>query len=570
MRNELQHIERIDQYLNNELSATDTIAFEQELQNNSTLQTQLETQKLLKQAALRKAIKADIAKYGGSSSMGFNWSKWLGVTGIIALIIGALWLGKDVFSTTENNNEHNQLATIQKDSTKVDMDTLVTVPTDSISQDETTLASNSKASEKPKSKEITYSEDTYCGGLKTWVKPDIQTHTIDPSKGATIEGKEGSLVIVPSDAFVDKNGTIIKENVTLEIVEALKVSDMLAYNLTTMNGDKPLQTGGMLYIQPYVNGEKVNINPDRPLYVEIPTDEYNPDMLAWNGKIDENGNIDWQNPQPLKRYLTKVDFNNLDFLPNGFADAVAAGMPFKSYKKADKKLVDSLYYSIGDYQTTTSKSNLGLNTNNLAPSKIFPNDSSINKIRYLRGNTILEGLVVNEQGQPAENAQVTIIQNGRLNKKPIATNKNGEFIFDKLETGTFVVVANGLNNTGVTSTPYSSNDVDSIKIVKPLILASRNNLNRDLVSVKTTENNPSGDNSGINNKNSCFIAPQSIQTIKSEAFANTFLATKEFEQRLKVLHQMPNAQELFDLYVNNLSKDLHEVDAKVAAKLTWS
>src|SRR5690606_20514681 len=42
----------------------------------------------------------------------------------------------------------------------------------------------------------------------------------------------------------------------------------------------------------------------------------------------------------------------------------------------------------------------------------------------------------------------------------------------------------------------------------------------------------------------------------------------EFEQRLKVLHQMPNAQDLFDLYVNNLGKDLHKVDAMVAAKLT--
>jgi TonB family protein len=556
MRNELQHIERIDQYLNNELSALDKNAFEQELQANKTLQTQLETQKLLKQAALRKAIKADIAKYGGSS-MGFNWSKWLGITGIIVLIIGALWLGKDVFSTTENNVEQNQLVIAQKDSTNNDLVTLVAVPKDSISADKTTLTSNSNTLEKPKNKEVTYSEDTYCGGLKTWVKPDIQTHTIDHSKGATIEGKEGSLVIVPSDAFVDKNGSIVKETVTLEIVEALKVSDMIAYNLTTMNGDKPLQTGGMLYIQPYVNGEKVGINPKRPLYVEIPTDEYNPNMMAWNGKIDENGDVDWQNPQPLKRYLTKVDFDNLDFLPNGFEEAVAAGMPFKSYKKADKKLVDSLYYSIGIQQKP-----IEFNNNIKSDTGDYKRKSKFKGLRvgagefmrfYLRGKTVLVGRVVNEQGQAVNKAVVNIYQNGKLNKKPIYTNSNGEFIFKKLESGNFNVSASGSNNVYAYSEPFTAKGEDSIKIVRPLVLMPRPN----------GKWNPKMSRDSMD----CYIEPQSIQTIKTDAFSNTFLATKEFEQRLKVLHQMPNAQELFDLYVNNLTKNLHEVDALVAAEL---
>ncbi len=556
MRNELQHIERIDQYLNNELSATETIAFEQELQNNSTLQTQLETQKLLKQAALRKAIKADIAKYGGSSSMGFNWSKWLGVTGIIVLIIGAIWLGKDVLSKTENNNEHNQLATAHKDSTKVKMDTFVTVPTDSISQGETALTTNSNASEKPKNKETTYSEDTYCGELKTWVKPDIQKYTIDPSKGATIEGKDGTLVIVPSDAFVDNNGIIIKENVTLEIVEALKVSDMIAYNLTTMNGDKPLQTGGMLYIQPYVNGEKVEINSKRPLYVEIPTDEYNPSMMAWNGKIDENGDIDWQNPQPLKRYLTKVDFDNLDFLPNGFEEAVAAGMPFKSYKKADKKLVDSLYYSLG---ITTTNSKKEYDCNFYDKDNLFEGSLSDTKFP-----AVFSAEIMQSSSTPVKNGYVELRIMDKVFGKGM-TDNNGKIIIEKLPIGTCQVkvcfdgqvrYVNGIvlkeNRGPITVQQINVNNITPV--VKTTI--TKDDSNKNLTT-----------NSNNSNKVTCFINPLSVQTIKSDNFSNTFLATKEFEQRLKVLHQMPNAQQLFDLYVTNLSKDLHVVDSMVAAEL---
>src|SRR5690606_26012945 len=66
----------------------------------------------------------------------------------------------------------------------------------------------------------------------------------------------------------------------------------------------------------------------------------------------------------------------------------------------------------------------------------------------------------------------------------------------------------------------------------------------------------------------CHINPTSIMAVKTDNFSQTFLATKEFEQRLKVLHKIQNAQSLFDLYVNNTDKNLWEVDEMVVQKLS--
>jgi hypothetical protein len=66
----------------------------------------------------------------------------------------------------------------------------------------------------------------------------------------------------------------------------------------------------------------------------------------------------------------------------------------------------------------------------------------------------------------------------------------------------------------------------------------------------------------------CFISPASVRAIREWFFSETFLATKEFEKRLKALHQMKNGQELLEIYVNNVTRDLSEADRLVAAQLS--
>lgn len=63
----------------------------------------------------------------------------------------------------------------------------------------------------------------------------------------------------------------------------------------------------------------------------------------------------------------------------------------------------------------------------------------------------------------------------------------------------------------------------------------------------------------------CGINPASISAIQSKKFEKTFIATREFEARLKIIYKSCNT-EILELYINNLGKDLWEID-QMAAEL---
>lgn len=64
---------------------------------------------------------------------------------------------------------------------------------------------------------------------------------------------------------------------------------------------------------------------------------------------------------------------------------------------------------------------------------------------------------------------------------------------------------------------------------------------------------------------SCGINPLSVKALKNPKFQNTFIATKEFEVRIQFIHKTCR-QDVLDLYVNNVDKNLSDVD-KMAADL---
>lgn len=464
MRTELEIIEKIDQYLTGQLSDAEKINFEQELANNPSLQQQLETQQLIQKATIRKAIKTDVLKYGGGKNKSFLFLKGLGIILVLLIAIGFMYFLNQPKEVADNTVDSNPTISTTEEGNK-DFDS------NSVNSDTSKIAEkpahvSPKAQKRSTKNTTTTNIHKQFGGLNTWIEPDVQRFNVNPSNGAIIEGKDGTLIIVPSNAFVDEHGDIIRESVSLEMVEALKVSDMIAYNLTTMNGEKPLTSGGMVHLEAQSKGKTVLINPDRPIYMEIPTDNYNPDMKAWEGIVDEQGNIDWQNPKQLNRYLTTVNFDLLDFIPEGFADAVEVGLPFKGHDKSSDDLVNTLYYSL------------------------------IKKIH-----------IMEEESKPIDEkkskSHSIAIGNWKTIKKSNSSN------LDEAE--------NNIQNT------------------------------RDYTI--------------------CHIDPMSVKTIKTDNFANTFIATKEFEQRLRILHKIPNSQKYFDLYINNLNKNLWEIDEMIAKQI---
>lgn len=182
-------------------------------------------------------------------------------------------------------------------------------------------------------------------GEKQWADADklipSQQFTINTAIDTVIETQGGIVMYIPKGSFLDDNGNTITGNVDFEVKEALNTAQIVMGGLSSMSGDKLLESGGMFYVNARQDGKTVKINPENGIYTEVPTDEVNPNMQLFEGKRMENGSIDWINPTPLEKFLTPVDINLLNFYPPKYEPKLAE----LGLDVTNKKYKDSLYYS---------------------------------------------------------------------------------------------------------------------------------------------------------------------------------------------------------------------------------
>ena len=526
MRDSLNIYEQIDNYLSNNMSADELSAFKNQLTKNPELQQMVENQKLMIQAQQRKILRSEIVAIANGG--GFSYGNVLGGIVVAVALTAAVWFGTrpEVVNKIINTTE---LA--------IELDTI---------SDEAVSTSNVE--------KLSYAEDTECGGHKTWVAPDSQIFPINPSKGATIEGKQGMLIIVPKDAFIDDKGILIKTPVELELVEALTLEDMVLYDLATLSDGKLLESGGMFYINPTSNGENVNINPQRPFYIEIPTNEVKPGMMAFKGEVAEDGTLNWIEPKPLKKFLARIDLNNLDFLPEGFDGGVEDGLPFKRHKKISENLIDSLYYSLTDIEEV----------NEVKLSGKTKGESSWSGNALPKGNVTVTGKI-NLLGKGI----ATVYLGNENGSSVVKSTSDGNYIFSKIPADAYRlnVVTSYVNLGKVNYEVVYSADVtvknQGVVQLKDIVL-NEGVGNSDILS------NSQADLSLIDNKNRnevCGVDPLTIKAIRTSNFANTYVATSEFEERLRVLHKLDNGQELLDVYLSRLGEDMYISDSIVMTKV---
>ena len=151
---------------------------------------------------------------------------------------------------------------------------------------------------------------------------ESQFFEIHGNEDNVIEGEKGTIVVMPKGCFKDNDGNVVTSDIKIELAEALSQSDILLSNLNTTANGKLLETDGMLYFNATSNGKQLIINTKMPIRIEMPTDKKKPNMKAYTGTRDKNGNMNWSNPQEIINYLTTVDINTLNFLPNGFQTIV--------------------------------------------------------------------------------------------------------------------------------------------------------------------------------------------------------------------------------------------------------
>ena len=469
MRKELEQIEKIEQYLKDELSTAERVSFEVELANDPILPSQLSFQadlvSNLHRIGLRLSTKAAYKKY--------LIKKFALISAAVIGVLTFITIATIYFSPSTNSPKDEST-----DEFGTDVESVIStewetpkVVTDSLYEDgdssSTVIDEIDSISMEAFQPEIAPIRSIYLPENDPLFAEanellNQELFEIDPVRDTVIESENGIVVYIPANAFDTQS-----REVDFILQEAMTPAAIMYSGLNTMaeSGDE-LETGGMFYLDAFANGKRVDLL--KKLTVDIPSDPTKTGMQLYEGAKDEAGQILWKNPQDFTKPLLPVEITSLDFYPPGYEKQM------NTWGYLNKAFIDSLYYS-------------------------FAADCG-------------------EENEPS--LQSSIIAN-EIPHLRVDSKRNRE--------------------------RFKRNVSDERKAPLPVELLD----------------------SAIVTNSDCVINPASIQTIWNKKFNHTNLATKEFEERMPWIHRTcENA--ILDLYIQNLDKNLYEVDQMAAEQLDGS
>lgn len=162
---------------------------------------------------------------------------------------------------------------------------------------------------------------------------------IDAEKDYILEVGNDLVVSIPKGAFIDKNGNPIEGEIRFVINSGIDIEEKIEKGLFDTYEGKLLATYKDLAIEATQNGKELDYNSKVPIVVDVITGQI--------GKLNlfKSNNNNWELKETVK-YLEKYPIKDLDFLPEGFEEAAKQVIPFGKYKKATKKEIENLYYSL--------------------------------------------------------------------------------------------------------------------------------------------------------------------------------------------------------------------------------
>lgn len=381
-------------------------------------------------------------------------------------------------------------------------------------------------------------------------KLESQVFKLNPLRDTIIETKNGLVFSIPAKAFLNKQGVSPAEPIDLEIKEAMTASEIMKVGLSTMSNGKLLETGGMFYVNARLGAENLTIDKSKPINANVPVNNNKKGMMLFKGERMKDGSINWIDPAPLKQLLTTVDITKLNFYPEHFLDSLKVmGFDIKN-----KKLTDSIYYSFSDYCEINYEIFSAIGEDMIAiKDSIFVPDvidetvkNTIDGEKLFKQNCAMCHTITDQKltasglegilnRVPSRDWLSSFILN---NEKLIKSEDPYALAVRELRGGGMPVFEGGLTNS----------DVEAIINY----ISGNKDWNIDRVST---------------NKHCGEINPSRICAIWDKKFNKTILATKEFEERLKVIFTTCD-RTIINLYVNNLNKNLFEIDSVASTLLS--
>lgn len=120
-------------------------------------------------------------------------------------------------------------------------------------------------------------------------------YQFDAHNDHLVEGKKGTVMHIPRDAFVTQAGERVRGKIQLEIKEVYQKSDYIKSNLPTISNGRQLISGGVLYLEASAEGRPLKLARDKDIYVEFAALEGvdTRDMQLWQGEYSAQGDMNW-------------------------------------------------------------------------------------------------------------------------------------------------------------------------------------------------------------------------------------------------------------------------------------
>ncbi len=391
MRNELEIIARIEKYLMHNMDAQEHEAFANELKSNTQLAKEVNIQNELMKGIERIQLKAEIKK----AHFRYHVMKWIVAGAVILTIASLAFFGAHYLKSTErshlpamevvNENVHMDYASVENTShemvvsaidssliisERTKKDSLV-VPIVKYCDENAALTETAEEIEEATQTSAPKQIETNAWSIaeanvnervepeaNKYLKPQI--FQLNITQPGVVETEDGIVIAYQRNCFLNKAGQPVNDQIKLEVREAIEVTDMMKAGLSTVSDHKALQTAGMFSITASRLGEELSINPALPLAVSVPGNGLHENLMQWDGVVQADGTLDWQNPQEMEQFLTPVEITDLDFYPRDFLGTI----PKYGFDNTNKILTDSLYLSYENYNAL-AESNLNMNVKEL-------------------------------------------------------------------------------------------------------------------------------------------------------------------------------------------------------------
>ncbi len=550
----------IERYLNNELSAEGKAAFETELERNAELQAELELHKLTRELIQRNSLRTLVKQSG----KWFHLKKILVNSGIALIAAGVLAAAVYFIAAQMKEAKTDQPALMEKSMIeKLDQ----YLAFDNID---------------PQYFQFTGESDVFLS-------------------------ESGVLLSLTDKSFL-LNGKPYKGEAVVQWQEVQNPSEIVKAGLSTMSGDRLLETQGMFSLNAFTpDGKKLELSKEGA-YIQVPVDEVKNGMKLFEGVPQADGKVDWQNPVELERLPKPKSMANMDLFPPKYEPKL------DELKWAtEKKKRDSLYLSfeegLSGNNEKTESSNPSLTTNELANGKpaLKKSIGTINPFFNSKGDVEIN------------NPKYTFVDHPSATRVPYSTvgisstvgvskgdYYNLRLVWSMLDDDHVRLLVYGevylnkqllpqtfgdlfgltgdyslLKITELKSEQEVVNGVVELAAVYDVDLKKKGDLSEvAVVNMKTStktfsqkidiafkkrnsSNSVSQANDGIDTSpKHTHLPPSKVLAIWDKKFDNTILATQEFEDRMKLIHQTCD-EKVFDVYAKNLNEPLWKLDERV-------